>query len=292
MSNTKGILKTLRLPNLLMLMVVQFIVSHFIVEVYSFPFYLLITLSTISIALGGYLLNDIQDLEIDKFNLKLGWINDFNKREATVVAIAFHILGLILGFYASSLSSLYLFPWFVCASMALVAYAFFFSKYKIIGNFLISGLVSLTILLSYYLVATHKEINPELVFTKTIFVSVYAALGFLLNWIREVCKDIEDLEGDKTFNRYSIPIMFGVSVSKFFIGFVLIGFMVIIGFLILKQDPFSFSQAYLIFYIFLLLLGLMLTYLSKGVTNFKRLSFSLKILMLIGLLLPAILNLS
>lgn len=288
MNKSKAILKTLRLPNLIMLAIVQFIVSHFFVEHYSFPFYLLITFSTISIALGGYLLNDIQDIEIDRFNNKLGWIDNGNKREATIIAIAMHILGLALGFYASSLSSLKLFPWFVGASMALVAYAFLLSKYKIIGNFLISGLIALAIILVYYLEINHPYSQNEIRWYEYLFVWVYAGLGFLLNWIREICKDIEDIEGDKQFGRYSLPIVLGKSVSKFFIGFVLIGFIAFMLFMGISSWSLSLEFIYLVIYFILFLLSLVILVEAQSIKAFKKLSIMLKILMFIGLITPAL----
>ncbi len=286
MNNTKGILKTLRLPNLVMLAVVQFIVSSFIIAYYSFPYYLLLTFSTICIALGGYLLNDIQDLAIDNHNNKLGWINSSNKSTATIIAIALNAVGLLGGFYASSLSKLSLFPYFVAAALALILYAYFFSRYKIIGNFIISALIALAILLVYYLELHHAAMIPHYAPTDHLFVWIYAALGFLLNWIRELSKDAEDIEGDILFNRSSIPIIFGNTVTKFFIGFVMFGFMVILSTLLYLKDGYFVLQVYLVVYILLFLLSFIYLIRTKTQSQFQKLNLALKVLMFIGLLLP------
>ena len=42
-------------------------------------------------------------------------------------------------------------------------------------------------------------------------------LSFFLMLIREIVKDIADLEGDKTFNINTLPVKFGVDIAVLFI---------------------------------------------------------------------------
>ena len=54
------------------------------------------------------------------------------------------------------------------------------------------------------------EINKN---SKLILYS-YAYLSFLINLIREIIKDIEDIKGDLKYNSKSIPIRLGIKNSK------------------------------------------------------------------------------
>jgi 4-hydroxybenzoate polyprenyltransferase len=97
--------KTLRLPNLLLLAFAQFLVSHYFLKDYNIQLLILISSATLSIALAGYLLNDIFDLTIDKANNKLKFINEKNKNWALLFSVFLFSIGLIFGFLSSQLSA-------------------------------------------------------------------------------------------------------------------------------------------------------------------------------------------
>ncbi len=47
---------------------------------------------------------------------------------------------------------------------------------------------------------------------------VYSSFAFILSVVREVVKDIEDMEGDMKYNCRTMPIVWGVNVAKVFAG--------------------------------------------------------------------------
>ena len=64
------------------------------------------------------------------------------------------------------------------------------------------------------------------------FAALYAGFAFIISLIREVVKDIEDMEGDSKYNSWTMPIAWGVPAAKVFVG---VWFVVLIGALIIVQ---------------------------------------------------------
>lgn len=289
MSNTnKSLLfiKTIRLPNLIMLALVQAIVSiHFVKEFQVFH-YLLITSSTVLIALAAYLLNDIADIEIDTLNNKLKLINPENKNHYFKLVMILNIIGLGLGFGASYMASLSYFAYFVLAVILLSAYAYFFSKYKFFGNLVISFLIALAILLCFYVELSNPFFNRVYYSTSEYSLWIYAAFAFLFNWIREIVKDMEDMEGDKLAGRLSLPISIGVRLSKLLVVAILVYFTIIFTAIAwnfhLDNYYFIFFLVYALFN-FLIAIALVFSKTSKA---FAKISWQIKLLMLTGLLIP------
>lgn len=284
-------IKTIRLSNLLMIALVQWIVSVYFVKEYQFYYYLLISSTTIFIALAAYLLNDIADIEIDKINNKLKLINNDNKSTWFKIVITLNLLGLVLGFLVSSLSQISLFIYFALAVVLLSAYAYFLSKYKVIGNLIISFLIALSILLCFYLEIKHPYFDRMYYSDSEINVWVYAAFAFLLNWLREIVKDMEDMEGDKAIGRVSIPILMGLNISKFLSAIIMLFFASIFALLAYKMNLEKFVFIYLSTLLVYSLFILIYLIYSKSIEQFSKLSFKIKLLMLASLLLPLILSL-
>lgn len=279
-------LKTIRFANLIMLVLVQAIVSLCFVEDFQVGHYLLITSSTVLIALAAYLLNDIQDIEIDQINQKLRLINQNNKPLWFKIVFVLNVVGLSLGFWASYLAEPFYFFYFLLAVILLTAYAFFFSKYKFIGNLIISFLISLSILLCFYLEEKHPYFERIFYSSSEYSLWVYAACAFMLNWLREIIKDMEDIIGDKLVGRLTIPILLGMKVTKFFSGIILIFFVILFVFSAKQMKLNSLQTNYLILLSFLSFLGLISLFFSHNIKQFARTSLLIKILMLASLLLP------
>lgn len=265
----------------------QFIVSQFVVQHYSVNILALLILSTTSIALGGYLLNDIADIEIDKANNKTGVINSSNKKVYLFVAISLLILGNTIGFIVCKESLVKLFGIYVSASISLIFYAWFLSKYKIVGNVLISGLTALVILLCFYVEVNHYFYTEKYYFFKEIFIWFYAAIAFIINWLREVVKDIEDESGDAIANRISWVKIIGIKGTKAIL--ITVSMAVFISLIFFGADrPMGIIHADLAI-IFLLFLAFMFIILSAKTTkSYKTASLLLKYIMIAGILIPVL----
>ena len=278
--------KSLRLANLLMLALVQFIVSHYFVQDYNLFHLILISLSTGLIALGGYLLNDVQDLAIDAINEKLKWINSNNKDKWLKISFGLLMIGLCLGFWASYLSQLYFFIVFTLAALSLIIYAYVLSKWKFVGNLLISLLISLAILLCFYLEVNHLDFNRKFYGFDELDMLIYAAIAFLLNWLRELVKDIEDLTGDRMMKRLSLPVLIGANATAFIVGLVLLFFICIFTYLAFQNPSMISEKIYLLGLVFNTLVVIGFLFRAKKTEDYHTTSSLLKFLMFLGLLLP------
>ena len=207
-----------------------FMVSGLTLHMSSFDFGLL-NFSIISIAAAGYIINDYFDTKIDRINkpemVIVGRI--VKRRVAMILHISLNIIGLLIGIYLSlkvgnwKLSSIHLF-----SIIALWFYSTHLKKQFLSGNLLISLLVALVpITAALFEFASGSIINLQILnkyvegmgsalLNKGSFLVVgYAAFAFLSNLVREIVKDIEDLEGDQADGAQTIPIVLGETQAKF-----------------------------------------------------------------------------
>lgn len=272
------LLKRFRLPNIFMIIISQAIV-YFIMDFGSvlFPLLFYITLASVFIALGGYFLNDYFDREIDAFNkphlqslsVDIKWY-----------AAIFFLNGLVFGAIAAYYTNLNYFLLFILSATILISYAFFFSKYKIVGNILISLLVALSPFIVYIMLFDYWTTDYN--FERLVIIYGYVIMAFILNWIREIIKDMEDMAGDQKYGRKSLPIVFGVGVSKLFVALLFILFVVF----------FTGATAYFFHYVFTIILQVIAFIFAYFLINaelksdFTRLSTFIKMIMFVGLLTP------
>lgn len=261
------------------MMILSQAVVYYIMDFGSdlFPLLFYISLASVFIALGGYFLNDYFDVEIDA-------INKPNLEQIAIdmrwYAAIFFINGLILGAIAAYYTDFNFILLFILTSAMLITYALFFSKYKIIGNVLISLLVALSPFIIYIMLFDYWTIDYN--YERQVIIYGYVLMAFILNWIREIVKDMEDIEGDLKFARKSLPIVMGFGVSKLFVSLLFILFVVI----------FTGVTAYFFHYLFTILLQVLAFTFAYFLINaelksdFTRLSSFIKMIMFVGLLTP------
>ncbi|MEQ8239998.1 MAG: geranylgeranylglycerol-phosphate geranylgeranyltransferase [Cyclobacteriaceae bacterium] len=211
-----GFLQASRIPNLFIIGSTQYLTLAFLT--YSFPEkraiilsidFLIMTISTVFIAAGGYIINDYYDQKIDLINRpnKVVVGTKMRRRLAMLAHFVLTTTGILLGFYLDvKIGAIHLF-----SSFCLWYYSNFLRRLPLIGNLVISFLTSLTMLI----VAVYIERNEILIF-------IYAAFGFSIVLIREVIKDIEDFKGDAAYGVQSIPVLWGIRSAKGFIYLVII----------------------------------------------------------------------
>jgi 4-hydroxybenzoate polyprenyltransferase len=116
---------------------------------------------------------------------------------------------------------------------------------------------------------------------------VYAGFAFIISLIREVVKDIEDMEGDAKYNCRTMPIVWGVNVSKMFVAVWLV--VLIVSILILQAYVVQYKWWWSILYSILFIAGpltwiLMKLYQATSKADFHKLSSAVKLVMLTGIL--------
>lgn len=238
MKKVIAFLYLIRWPNLLYIAVTQFV---FYTAIYlplrSLPFervfndlyFFYLILASLSIAAAGYVINDYFDVLIDSVNkpekVLLGPV--LKKR----AAILWHFFLSLLGLYCSFLVSYISGKWSILMLNTLSVFLLWFystrfKKSLLIGNILVSLLTAWVILVVYLFLVkgwgvdfSHQyagqEFDQRQFFKLTI---LYAGFAFVANLIREVVKDLEDMEGDRKFGAKTMAIEWGVPVAKTFAG--------------------------------------------------------------------------
>ena len=150
------------------------------------------------------------------------------------------------------------------------------------GNFVISFLSALSVII---ILLTDKNKYVETAIPKLI--CGYTVFAFIITWVREIIKDMEDIRGDEMFGRKTIPVVMGKPFSKYFSAFLIL---VILFSLMLIQyhqrqweDWLSFFYA-VTFVQFPLVAMLFFLFRAKEEKDFGRLSLLAKVIMLTGVL--------
>lgn len=152
---------------------------------------------------SGNIVNDIYDIEIDKINrssrpLPSGLITIKS-------AYIFYIILVFVSFLFSLLVGIPVFVVVVCSQIILFIYSKFLKGIPLLGNITIAFLTGLVFIYGGLAVENYRT---------TIIPALFA---FLINLVREIVKDMQDIKGDKTAGVVSFPIKYGFQKSKILI---------------------------------------------------------------------------
>ena len=301
MNPVVAFLKLIRWPNLVFIALTQILFFYCIIPfvfkglqvagLSSAIFYLLVTAS-VCIAAAGYIINDYFDLNIDLINKPSRLIVEkyINRRWAIVLHLGLSFMGFVLSCYAGyKLRNIYI-PFFnLLAITALWFYSTTFKKKLLIGNVVISLLTAWTILVitvAVYKINRSGDANAFII-PRLLKVSfLYAGFAFIISLVREVIKDMEDIHGDLKYDCQTMPIVWGIPVSKVFAGVwlvVLTGTVAVLQFYVL-QLGWWLSAIYCVVLIIIPLLWILdKLYKAQSTGDFNRLSGIVKTVMLTGI---------
>ncbi len=250
------------------------------------PESVLIILTCCLTAAGGYIINDLFDVETDHVNRPNKRIlkRDISHKAAIVYYIILTAIGQICGYYAGLGIGLF-------ASAIAVLLYFYSSDLKAMGlpgNSLIAFMSGSVI---YIASRGIHEIHSA-------YFAEYAFLAFLLTMARELMKDAEDIEGDKEQGYETFPILHGTRKTNILSNVILaliVIFLVTAAYL-LSIEPFLNVKSPIEIHHFLfptfLLMGLVPMILKSmwmiGKANnkrdYKKISKWLKLTILVGLI--------
>lgn len=229
--------KLIRYRNLLMIALMQFLFRYTFLIWQDVPLalsdfqYVLLVLSTIFIAAGGYVINDIFDQSTDAENKphKVFIGQAFSESTAYNIYVACTTLGVGLGFYLSNVINKPSFATlFILIAATLYLYASNLKQNLLIGNIIIAALLSVSVLIigvfELYPV-TNSDNQPQIRVLFSIMID-YAVFAFVVNFLREIVKDLEDVNGDYNQGMTTLPIALGVKRTTqvvFVLSFVPIG---------------------------------------------------------------------
>lgn len=176
--------------------------------------FILLVLSTVLIAAAGYVINNIFDQETDNFNKPKNVIvgKSISETNAYYSYVALNVTGVAIGFYLSNVigkpgfASL-----FILIAATLYFYASSLKQMLLIGNITVALLLSFSVLIIgvfnlYPIVNIENQSVLANLFSILIDYSVFA---FMINFIREIVKDIEDISGDYNQGMNTLPIFIG-----------------------------------------------------------------------------------
>ncbi len=159
----------------------------------------------------------------------------------------------------------------------------------LIGNILISLLTSWVILVVAWCEYNHLiKINSGLPADKILRDTfLYAGFAFVISLVREVVKDMEDIEGDRKYGCKTMPILWGINATKVFVAvwlIVLTGTLIIIQIYALRLGWWMSVLYSLVLIVAPLLLIFKKLYLAKTPEDFHRISSLIKFVMFTGIL--------
>lgn len=293
----KDYLNFIRWKNVVMIGVLLFLIKYVLFQRFELNValdhfhYSVLALSTICIAIAGYIINDINDVEADRINKpkRLFVGSKISRTRSYNLFIVFNSIGLLAGMYLSyHVGHTSYFIIYVLTSLLLYQYAKYLKKKLLIGNLLVAFAVFLSIVLPlvFDLLPVTNPLNESRQVVVFKLIGVLALFGFFLTVIREFVKDIEDVKGDKKIGVRSLPIVIGIQKTK---GVVLVSTLLLssaVAFFAVMLVSFDrIATVYLsIFVLAPLLYFMFYLWKAKSQNELHRSSGILKIVMLLGIL--------
>lgn len=297
LDKTVNYLRLIRLPNLLMLVVMQCIIRYGFFKPFDVGLklselgFIFLVLATILIAAGGYVINDIIDVTADKINKpKRRTIEvSIDPKRAKFIYYILTFVGIGFGFTLSAgLEKPIYFLIFAGTALALYLYSRFLRKMVLIGNVVVSFTIAISIVIVgvFELFPIDNDLDGEFKMFLLGIIKDISIAAFLINLIREITKDVEDIQGDHVARYRTLPVVLGAQRTARIasvIGLITLTLVSWYTFTYLYDDKITVA---VLFFGVIAPLGYVSTQLWEADkrSQFSRLSLILKIAMLIGII--------
>ena len=260
----------------------------------------LLIVATVSIAAGGYVINDYFDIKIDRINRpdQLIVTRSVSKPVAVRLSVSLSAIGTLCGIAAAwLLRSMSLAIVFVLIPGLLWFYSSSYKRLFVIGNLTIALLAGLTpfivamanvaqLKLQYALILPYIPLEHDLY----AWLGGFALFAFLLTWIREIVKDLQDQMGDRELECHTLPIVWGELWTKVFVTALFVVTLSLVAYLWYAVLPFPhtwhhLSTRYIVFGIVIpMICSLVLLWSAKIPSDYKTCQQVVKFTMLLGML--------
>ena len=260
----------------------------------------LLIVSVVGIAAGGYVINDYFDVKIDRINRPDNLVVTRIISRDTAMHLFYGltavgvIAGTVVAWWAHSWTLLFTYVvipgllWFYSAS---------YKRMFLIGNLVVafaSAIVPLLVAIAnadylhhlYQNALAYSPIVGELY----VWTGGFAAFAFLLTWVREIVKDIEDIEGDREMECRTLPIVWGDKVAKIIATILLVVIATLIVYILFAVLPFSHEwkslpTRYVVFGLIVpILCSIVLLWAANNRTEYHRVQTIIKFAMFMGML--------
>lgn len=193
--------------------------------------WLMMAAATILIAASGNVVNDIFDQDIDLHNRpETRIIGPIVTEDAAwtiyyVLAGSGLAVGILLAYMLGNVSNGLV---FLLALGGLWFYSYSYKRQFLIGNLVVALLAGLTV---YLPLLFEMQCDPDgwKFLPWMPFIVAYAFFAVLSTLIREMVKDMEDMEGDARAGCRTLPIVVGVKAAKAVVGILTLGLMLAVA---------------------------------------------------------------
>ncbi len=200
--------------------------------------FVLLVLSMVFIAAGGYVINDLSDTDVDSVNkpdkMLIGKVITYRNAHFIYYAAntAVALIAAVLGFQLQN----WRLPLIL---MMLVGLLWFYSRrYKrmlLIGNVVVAAASAMTVVVVWLAQFFYLSANPPLFVEASSHFSgmidliwAYTGFSFLTSLVREMVKDIEDVEGDRRFGCNTLAVALGAPSARWVAQALLLGLLLLI----------------------------------------------------------------
>jgi len=307
-----GYLRIIRWPNLLIMAMVMGCLRFFlvlpqfhnagIIEGSSIMLFILLVAGVISIAAGGYVINDVFDIEIDAVNHRDSQIvgNEISIEAARKYYLILSSIGILIGFFLAFLVSNFNFGLIFPVMAALLYY--YSKRYKrqvISGNIVVAFASAMVLVVAWnfeilMLNADNEQLanGHGLIPFISRFVYAYTFFAFFSTLIREIVKDVEDIEGDSVSGCLTLPVLAGVSASKKILSVLVLLLMTLVAYwqYWLWVKGYIYGSGFLFLTQFVGIVTLVKLFSRNRPINWHLMSNLMKVLMISGIASIVLLN--
>lgn len=229
--------------------------------------FLIVIASTLTIA-SGYIINNFYDAKKDLINRPKKAMIDRLVSQETKLKVYFTINFIVafLMFFISWRAILF----FSAYIFIIWLYSHKLKKIFLVGNITASVLA----VLPFFGILMYYKNFYEVIFAHALFL-------YLLILIREMIKDLENIEGDLITDYKTIPVVFGEKMAKTIITILTLCTLIPVYFLIEIYDV-GYMDLYFYLSLIMLLFFVMLLWKSSSKTEFLKLHFLLKLIIVSG----------
>lgn len=270
-----SLFSSIRGYNILVIILAQYLTSVYILapnkplrQVLLDPnLFVLVLASALAIG-GGYIINNFYDVEKDVINrpLKTKLDNYVKQRTKLHTYFIFNFLSVVCASYVSFKAVLF----FSLYIFAIWLYSHKLKRYAFVGNITASILA----VVPFFAVFVYYK-NFDLV------IFVHATFLFLIISMREIVKDLENLKGDLAQNYQTIPVKYGVGISKKMLTLLAMLTLIPITLLITKF-PIGYMNFYFFGSIVLLVIFCLFLWTSNSKIQYVLLHNFLKFIIVLG----------
>jgi len=271
-----SLLSLVRWYNILLITAAQYLASIFIINdpvlwksvLLDVNMFLLALSSSFLIA-GGYIINGFYDTEKDMINKpKVAMFNQIVSKPFRLYCyFGFNFTGVLLGLFVSK----EIFVFNLLFSFALWIYSHKLKKIFFIGN-TTATILSIT---PFFAVSIYYH-------TLTPFIMLYVGFIFLIEFTREIIKDMEAVRGDYIMGYKTLPVEFGLHKTRYLIMAIQC-LTISIPFFLYGLKGFSTIMLYFLFSAVMILITFFMLFMKSNRINLRAINTIYKLIILSGI---------